>query len=84
MPTFRIRKIGVSVYLLCTYNRKHLKIFTGVKVPDDQWDKDHIRKSHPQYEALNCVLQNCFTRLVNAVISIKTRGFEPTLGHVNT
>jgi integrase len=67
------------VYLLCTSNRKHLKIFTGIKVPDDLWDKDHIKKSHPHYEALNCVLQEYYARLVNAGIFIKTGGFEPTI-----
>jgi len=61
-----------------------LKIFTGVKVADHQWEWDHIRKSHPQYEALNCVLQECYTRLVNAVISVKTEGFEPTIERIKS
>jgi integrase len=55
-----------SIFIRCTQNRKHKRIHTGVSVSAEHWNKQkqQVRKSHPQHQAYNQLIQ---TQLKNVL-----------------
>lgn len=54
------------IFIRCTQDRKHKRIHTGVSVTSVHWNKQkqQVRKSHPQYQVYNQLIQTQFNQVL--------------------
>ncbi len=72
------------VYVIYTDNYKRFRVSTSVIVEDQYWDKDHVRKNHPDYENVDKQVKVSPNRVVTASLAVSSRGSEPTAERVHT
>lgn len=66
----------IPIYLRITSNRKHKYLSTGVSIIGKHWnpDKEIIRKTHPNYKALNKTLRKKISTAEKAQAELSTYG----------
>jgi hypothetical protein len=54
------------IFIRCTQDRKHKRIHTGISVTSVHWNKQkqQVRKSHPQYQVYNQLIQTQFKHVL--------------------
>jgi integrase len=78
MSTIKIRKYKDSVYIIYSHKSNIFKIYTGIKVEDKYWCKDFPKKNCPRYEYVTAQITSMESRVLNASVSVRTRGVDPT------
>ena len=52
MASIKVRKYNHSVYVIYSHGNKKFKLFTGVKVEDQYWVNNSLKKHCPDYDIL--------------------------------
>ncbi len=78
MSTIKIRKYKDSVYIIYSHKLSIFKIYTGIKVEDKYWSKDFPKKNCPRYEYVTTQISSMESRVLNASVSVRTKGVDPT------
>ena len=60
-------KQSKPIFIRCTQDRKHKRIHTGISVKATDWNKQkqQVRKTHPQYQVYNQIIQNQLKKVFN-------------------
>jgi hypothetical protein len=82
LPASRNSTLGALLSLWYTHKKKSIKVFIGIRVEEVYWDWEMIKKSHPNYIALNNTIQESYNRLLNTSLKVRTQGLEPIVERV--
>lgn len=79
MATITLKKLDGYVKVVVYHGDRRWKITTGIKVDDHYWNKDRVKKSHPNYDSVNNSITAVFNQVLQASINVRNRGELPTV-----
>lgn len=67
-------KQSKPIFIRCTQDRKHKRIHTSVSVTSVHWNKQkqQVRKTHPQYQVYNQIIQNQLKKVLETYNQLMT------------
>lgn len=82
MSTFNVRNYGGSVYAMFTHNRRHFKVSTGIRVPEQYWVNNKVSSQLDNYKELQESIDATLKKLMDAVMRVRYVSAEPTVDQV--
>ena len=78
MSNFKVRRLRKITYAIYTHAGRTLKISTGIQVEDQDWQKDHVRRSDPHHKSKNEIIEAKLQLLQQAHLRLTLDNLEPT------
>jgi hypothetical protein len=74
-------KQSKPIFIRCTLDRKHKRIHTGISVKATDWNKQkqQVKKSHPQYQVYNQIIQTQLKKVLETYNQLMTTNKELNL-----
>ena len=74
-------KQSKPIFIRCTQDRKHKRIHTGISVKATDWNKQkqQVRKTHPQYQVYNQIIQNQLKKVLETYNQLMTNNKDLNL-----
>ncbi len=72
-----IRRDNIVIVHYAHKNRK-FQVSTIVVIENQYWDKDHVRKNHPDFESIDKIIKMVYSRVLTASLAVNAKGHEPT------
>ncbi len=78
MSNVKIAKYRNIVYAIWTLNGQKIKFSTGLKIIDNDWDGEKVKRSNGRYKIYNKIIEEKTDWLYSIILELRRQGKEPS------